>query len=69
MHPEAKKGVQKMQIHARQAKLDLGGILGTIMNSMGGITGIFQTGMSILQNLFGGKYFPKTDLWIYKQVH
>jgi len=57
LNPEAKKGVQRMHMQVQQAKIDIGGILSSIMgmaSSMmsGDIGSIFSQGMSIINNLF-----------------
>jgi hypothetical protein len=55
LNPEAKKGVQQMRLQAAKAKLDIGSIMSTMWNMMGGldIGSMMSTGMSIISNLFG----------------
>lgn len=55
LNPEAKKGVQKMRLQAAKAKIDVGGIISSMMGMAGGldISSIFSTGINLISNLFG----------------
>jgi len=54
LNPEAKAGVQKMRLQAAKAKLDIGGIISSMMGMASNldISPIFSTGMNLISNMF-----------------